>query len=62
MFVKSIARGSNYHARTLWITAHSYNLSFRSFFFFFLREGEGDREREELVFMGKEGDRFEVVH
>ena len=29
---------------------------------FFLREREGDREREELVFMEKEGATFEVVH
>ena len=61
MFVRSIARGSNYHIRSLWINAHTYNLSF---VFFFRGEGagRGDRRREECIFMGKEGARFEVVH
>ena len=31
MFVRSIARGSNYRIRSLWINAHIYNLSFHSF-------------------------------
>ena len=52
MFVRSIARGSNYRIRSLWINAHIYNLSFHSFF-----GGEGgrgeDRRTKEWVFMGK---------
>ena len=59
MFVRSIARGSNYRIKSLWINAHTYNLSFHSSFFFHL--GMGDR-REECIFMAKEGARFEVVH
>ena len=38
----------------------------RVFFFFFfftgVGAGGGDRRREECVFMGKEGARFEVAH
>ena len=58
MFVRSIVRGSNYHIRSLWINAHTYKLSF---YIFFLSE-VGDRRREECIFMGKEGDKFEVVY
>ena len=57
VFVRSIARGSNYHIRSLWINAHTYNLSFDFFFF----RAWGDRRREECIFMGKERDRFEVI-
>ena len=53
MFVRSIARGSNYRIRSLWINAHTYNLSF---LFFFSGEGGGglrgwggDRRRERGV-------------
>ena len=45
MFVRSIARGSNYRIRSLWINAHTYNnlnfLPFFSFFFFLFFVGEG---------------------
>ena len=34
------------------------NMSFHFFFF----PGWGYRRREDCIFMGKEGDRFEVVH
>ena len=58
MFVRRIAKGSNYRIRSLWINACTYNLSLIPFFW----EGGGHREREEWVFMGKEGASFEVVH
>ena len=63
MFVRSIAKGSNYRIRALWISARIYNLSFHSFFSFFCR-GEGERieERRSAIFIGKEAARFEVIH
>ena len=39
--MRSIARGSNYGIRSLWINAHTYNKSFHFFF------GGGRRERIE---------------
>ena len=43
--------------------AHTYNVSFH--FFFFFKGGVGGewyRRRDECIFMGKEGARFEVVY
>ena len=59
MFLRSIAGGSKYCIRSLWINARTYNLSFHfsfSFFLFsfFFFKGGGR-------VMGKEGARFEVV-
>ena len=59
MFVRSIARGSNYCIRSLWINTHTYSLSFHSCFF--LGGERGDRREECIVLWGKRGDRFEVV-
>ena len=55
MFVRSIARGSNYHIRSLWINVHRYKLSFQYICIYFWGRGE-------WIFVGKEGARFEVVH
>ena len=47
VFVRSIAKGSIYRIKSSWINAHTYNLSFHFFlFFFFFRE---------WIFMGKKG-------
>ena len=48
--MRSIARGSNYYIRSLWIDNHTYNLSFQSFW------GVSG------FLWGKEWARFEVVH
>ena len=58
MFVRSIARGSNYRIRSLWINSHTYNLSF----LFFSVGGEGGIEGERVGFYGERGARFELVH
>ena len=57
-----MAKRSKYGIRPLWINAHTYNQSFLFFFFRGVGAGGGDRRREECVFMGKEGARFEVAH
>ena len=64
MFVRSIAKESNYCIKSLWINTHTYNLSFLACFFFFFRGGGGETiEGETSAFLwGKRGARFEVVH
>ena len=56
MFVRSIARRTSYCIRSLWINAHTYNLSFQSFLGGRWRGGGSEFLR------GKEVHRFEVVH
>ena len=60
--MRSIGSGSNFRIRSSWIKAHTYSLSFHSFFFFRIGEGGQDRRREKCIFVGKVGARFEVVH
>ena len=54
MFVKSIARGSNYHIRSLWINADTYNLSFQCIYMY-LFFGKGGGKEGGVDFCGDRG-------